>query len=96
MGGVARLPVDVADLTETDHPVVVLPLSTTMNLAAPDVQILQVHQHPSFSRKVCLWLAGRRRPHRRKHYKRYVRHAATRRGLGEVAVRVTGPKATDT
>jgi hypothetical protein len=32
MGGVARLPVDVADLTETDHPVVVLPLATTMNL----------------------------------------------------------------
>jgi ribonuclease HI len=45
------------------------------------VKILRVHPHPALSRQVSLWLAGRRRPWRRQHYKHYVRHAGIRRGL---------------
>jgi hypothetical protein len=54
--------------------------SALAQTANPDVSISHVHPHPCLSRKVCLWLAGRRRPHSRRHYKRYVRHAVIQRG----------------
>jgi hypothetical protein len=46
-----------------------------------------VHPHIHLSRRVSLWITGRRRRHSRRHYKSFVQHAANRRGLEQVRLR---------
>ncbi|KAE9280594.1 hypothetical protein PR003_g27921, partial [Phytophthora rubi] len=56
-------------------------------IAGQEVKVLREHPHPHLSRLVYLRTAGRRRQHSRKHYKRYVRWAAARRGITQEQMR---------
>jgi hypothetical protein len=55
--------------------------------ARPEVEITRVHPHPHLSRRVSLWAAGRRRRLPRKHYKGFVKRAATNRGHEQIRQR---------
>jgi hypothetical protein len=55
--------------------------------ARSEVTILHVHPHPSLSRRVSLWTAGRRRGHPRRHYTQFVDFTATRRGHAQTRMR---------
>jgi hypothetical protein len=85
-----RLAVTTSGLDPPRHvkvcsqPELVLQLQLT---ARPKVEITRVHPHPHLSCRVSLWAAGRRRRLPRKHYKGFVKHAATNRGHDQIRQR---------